>query len=77
MDFELQDTISIFHSNNIYFTIHSFYVISTSTGLHTSEMSLLLLGIQGHKDSHAAHQSISWHGGHGAIQRGRTHVVAL
>ena len=69
MVFELQDTIFIFHSNNTYLTIDSFHVITTPTGIHCEEMSLLLLGVQGHKDAHAAYQSVAWHGGHGAIQR--------
>jgi hypothetical protein len=67
--FELQGTSFIFSLAQQLFIIHSFDVSSTPTGIHREEMSLLLLGVQGHKDSHAAYQSVTWHGGHGAVQR--------
>jgi hypothetical protein len=67
--FELQDTIFIFSLAQQLFIIHSLDVITSPTGIHREEMSLLLLGVQGHKDSHAAYQSVTWHGGHGAVQR--------
>ena len=69
MVFELQGTNFIFSLAQQLFIVHSLDVSTTPTGIHGEEMSLLLLGVQGHKDPHAAYQSVAWHGGHGAIQR--------
>jgi hypothetical protein len=75
--FELQGMIFIFSLAHHIFIIHSFDVSTTQTGIHGEEVSLLLLGVQGHKDAHAAYQSVAWHGGHGAIQRRWTHMAAV
>ncbi len=69
MIFELQGTIFIFSLAQQIFIIHRFDVSTTQAGIHGEEVSLLLLGVQGHKDAHAAYQSVAWHGGLGAIQR--------